>query len=147
MTYIVSVSHYLNIAARLLVLESSWKQRRTEGGREGESEVVKCPHTHAAAAAAALFAPPPGRLRHARMYGPRTGTEKSSGLGIIQPLANLAGTNFTKPHKSQSCQLGTPLYIACAQTARVISIDNARLDEIWSTTNGTRPNANISHRD
>ena len=53
--------------------------------------------------------------RHARMYGPRTGTEKSSGLGIIEALANLAGTNFTKPHKSQSCLLGTPLYIACAQ--------------------------------
>ena len=31
---------------------------------EGESEVVKCPHTHAAAA---LFAPsPPGRGTHAR---------------------------------------------------------------------------------
>ena len=125
-------------------------ETEADRGREGESEVVKCPHTHAAAAAvavAALFAPPPGRLRHARMYGPRTGTEKSSGLGIIEALANSAGTNFTKPRKSQSCLLGTPLYIACAQTARVISIDNARLDEIWSTTNGTRPNANISHRD
>ena len=56
-------------------------ETEADRGREGESEVVKCPHTHAAVAA--LFAPPPGRLRHARMYGPRTGTEKSSGLGII----------------------------------------------------------------
>ena len=72
MTYIVLLSHYLNIAAHVSLFSNRVGNRGgpREGGREGESEVVKCPHTHATAAAAvaALFAPPPGRLREARSH-------------------------------------------------------------------------------